>query len=112
MATKKTTTSKAPAKATKAEAKTVKDIIDKFTYHFAPTIAGSAASGGTTAFTMTGNTGRDGGGVLGSLSNYCVTLDNYSLVVPIVKSDNGFSGGARNGNRNPLVAKFGYIKLS
>lgn len=79
---------------------------------FAPTITSNVASGGTSAFTKTGNTGRDGGGVIGSLSNYCVTLDNYSLVVPIVKSNNGFSGGARNGNRNPFVAKFGYIKLS
>ena len=81
-------------------------------FTFVPTISGGVASGGTTAFTMTGATFRDGGGVLGSLSNYCVTLDNYSLVVPIVKSDNGFSGGARNGSREPFMAKFGYILLS
>ena len=61
---------------------------------------------------MTGATFRDGGGVLGSLSNYCVSLDNYSLVVPVVKSNNGFSGGARNSSRDPFMAKFGYIKLS
>ena len=79
---------------------------------FAPTITNNVASGGTSAFTKTGNTGRDGCGVIGSLSNYCVTLDEYSLVVPVVKSNNGFSGGARNGNRDPFMAKFGYIALT
>lgn len=79
---------------------------------FAPTITNNVATGDSTAFTKTGNTGRDGGGVIGSLSNYCVTLDEYSLVVPIVKSNNGFSGGARNGNREPFMAKFGYIALT
>jgi hypothetical protein len=79
---------------------------------FAPTITNNVATGDSTAFTKTGNTGRDGGGVIGSLSNYCVSLDQYSLVVPVVKSNNGFSGGARNSSRNPFTAKFGYIKLS
>lgn len=79
---------------------------------FAPTITNNVASGGTSAFTKTGNTGRDGGGVIGSLSNYCVTLDEYSLVVPVVKSNNGFSGGARNSSRDPFMAKFGYIALT
>lgn len=50
--------------------------------------------------------------MLGSLSDYTVTLNDYSLVVPVVKSDNGFSGGARDSNRNPFSAKFGYIALT
>lgn len=79
---------------------------------FSPTITNNVATGDASAFTKTGSTFRDAGGVVGNLSNYCVTLDEYSLVVPVVKSDTGFSGGARNSNRNPFVAKFGYIKLS
>lgn len=80
---------------------------------YAPTISGTTLSNtGTSAFTITGSTFRDGGGVLGSLSDYTVTLNDYSLVVPVVKSDNGFSGGARDSNRNPFSAKFGYIALT
>lgn len=79
---------------------------------FAPTITNNVATGDSTAFTKTGSTGRDSGGVVGSLSNYCVTIDNYSLVVPIVKADSGFSGGARDSNRDPFSAKFGYIALT
>lgn len=83
-------------------------------FTFAPTVSGGYVTGntGVGAFTKTGATYRDGGGVIGSLSDYTVTLDNYSLVVPVVGSDNGFSGGARNGNREPFMAKFGYILLS
>ena len=79
---------------------------------FAPTITNNVATGDSSAFTKTGSTFRDGGGVIGSLSNYCVTLDEYSLVVPVVKSNNGFSGGARNSSRDPFMAKFGYIALT
>lgn len=79
---------------------------------FAPTITNNVASGGVGAFTKTGSTGRDAGGVVGSLTNYCVTLDEYSLVVPVVKADSGFSGGARDSNRDPFSAKFGYIALT
>ena len=45
-------------------------------------------------------------------SDYSWTLTADHLVVPMMKSDNGFSGGAWNGARNPLVARFGYIGTS
>jgi hypothetical protein len=42
-------------------------------------------------------------------SDYTWNLSTTDLVVPMMKSNNGFSGGAFNGARNPLVARFGYI---
>jgi hypothetical protein len=80
-------------------------------FQYWPTTNGTSVTGQTdyTNFVKTGATSRDGGGVEGTLSDYTVTLDDYSLVIPVLKSDNGFSGGARDSNRNPLVVRFGYI---
>jgi hypothetical protein len=63
-------------------------------------------------FNRTGDTGRASGGYITSLSDYAITIDDYSLVIPVIGGDNGFSGGAYNGARNPLTARFGYISLS
>ena len=74
-----------------------------------PSISGNVATVPQT-FTRTGATSRDGGGYAPpTRSDYAVTLDQYSLVIPVLASNNGFSGGAYNGARNPLTAKFGYI---
>ena len=82
-------------------------------FTFNPGVSGTTLTNvGSSAFTKTGSTFRDGGGVVGSLSDYTITLDDYTLVVPVVKSNNGFSGGSRDSNRDPFTARFGYIALS
>lgn len=70
----------------------------------------SITNAGPGAFTKTGATSRDSGGVTGSLTNYTITLDANSLVIPVVYTNNGFSGGAWNGARNPLNGQFTYIE--
>lgn len=70
----------------------------------------SLSNTGTGAFTKTGRTDRDSGGVIGNLSDYTILLDRTSLVVPLVKTNTGFSGGAWNGARNPFQATFNYIE--
>jgi hypothetical protein len=83
-------------------------------FQYFVTTDGANVTGQTdyTYFAKTGSTSRDSGGVIGSLSDYTIKLDANSLVIPVVKSDNGFSGGARNSTRNPLVVRFGYIGLN
>jgi hypothetical protein len=72
---------------------------------------------GSAAITRTGATYRDSGGLLSTRSDYSITIGNEDLVVPIIKSDNGFSGGpsglSKNiiGTRYPLVATFGLIEV-
>ena len=68
------------------------------------------SNAGPSAFTKTGDTGRDSGGVVGNLSDYTITLDANSLVVPVVYTNNGFSGGAWNGARNPLNGVIYYVE--
>jgi hypothetical protein len=81
-----------------------------------PSITGNLNQGGYVTipqnFTRTGDTSRDSGGYLSSLSDYSATLNDYSLVIPVLASDNGFSGGAYNGARNPLTARFGFVNLA
>lgn len=64
---------------------------------------------GSAAFTRTGATYRDSGGLLSTLSDYSISIGTDDLVIPIVRSDNGFSGGG-GGARHPFVAKFGLIE--
>jgi hypothetical protein len=67
---------------------------------------------GPGSFTMTGATSRDGGGVIGSLSDYTVSLNDYQLAFLVVYSDLGCAGGANNGARNSMCIQTGHIALS
>jgi len=88
-------------------------------FTFEPTVSGITLSNtGSSSFTHIGATGRGIFSVLGVngetdgsnlRSDYTWTLGPDDLVIPIMRSDNGFSGGARNGPRNPAVARFGMI---
>mgnify|MGYP006266893477 CR=1 FL=1 len=62
-----------------------------------------------TSFTMTGATYRDSGGRIGSYSDYTVLLNPDWLVVPVVYSNTGFSGGG-GGARSPLKCTFTWIE--
>ena len=91
-----------------------------YTYDSYGRVTGSYTSTYLPALTWIGATGRSSNAVLGIneeansnyRSDYTWSLTADHLVVPMMKSDNGFSGGAWNGARNPLVARFGYIGTS
>jgi hypothetical protein len=87
-------------------------------FTFTPTVSGTSLSNvGNSAFTHIGATGRGAITIFGVTgesntnlrSDYTWTLGPDDLVIPIMRSDSGFSGGARNGPRNPAVARFGMI---
>lgn len=63
-------------------------------------------------FTKVGPTRGRASYIDGTITDYAVTLDEYSLVIPVIGGDRGFSGISFNGARNPFTAKFGYIGLS
>ena len=62
-----------------------------------------------TSFTMTGATYRDSGGRIGSAGDYTIVLNPDLLVVPVVYSDTGFSGGG-GGARSPLKSTFVWVE--
>jgi hypothetical protein len=88
-------------------------------FTFEPTVSGTTLSNvGSGSFAHIGATGRGVFSVMGVngetdgsnlRSDYTWTLGPNDLVIPIMRSDTGFSGGARNGPRNPAVARFGMI---
>jgi hypothetical protein len=84
-------------------------------FTFTPTVIGSTVTNvGPGSFTHIGNTGRGSMSVLGIngelntnlRSDYTVTLGPNDLVIPIMKSNDGFSGGV---SRGQAQARFGVM---
>ena len=57
------------------------------------------------------NTGNVGTATPNLRSDYTYTIGVNDLVIPMMYDNNGFSGAAFDGNRNPLTVQFGQIQV-